>query len=510
MKEFDRVLIANRGEIAVRIIRTLRALGIESVAVYSDADVAAAHVSMADKAYNLPGLQAVDTYLNKEAIIEIALKSEADAIHPGYGFLAESEEFSERCAQNSVKFIGPRPESLRISGNKFEAKKLVEAHGVQVIPYSRESISDKNEAERVAKEIGFPVLLKASFGGGGRGIKRARSPEEVKDAYESSEREGKAAFGRFAVFIEKEIVKPRHIEVQILASDSGHGVPDVVHLGERECSIQRRYQKLIELSPSPVVDETKRKRITDFAIKAAKGVKYANAGTVEFLYDEQTEDFYYMEINSRLQVEHPVTEELTGVDLVRSQIEVASRGKLPFSQKDVHFRGCAIEFRINAENPYADFVPQSGSVDGLRIPMGPGVRVDTALYVGFDVPQYYDSLIAKLICSGSDFETARRRAVVALNEFSISGLDTTIPFHKVVVNDHAFISGKMDTSFIETNQIVKKLLSSRKQIEDDKYMLAALLLSRNQFQFKAMRDETNRTRRRPPNITTGGRFVDGI
>jgi acetyl-CoA/propionyl-CoA carboxylase len=506
MPEFRRVLVSNRGEIAVRVIRSLKALDIESIAVYSDADVTATHVTMADKAYNLQGVYAKDTYLNQTAIVEIARKSDSDAIHPGYGFLAESSDFSDLCQRNSIKFIGPGPESLEISGNKFECKKLVESKGVPVVPYSREAVEDVAEARRIAKEIGFPVLLKTAFGGGGRGIKEARSSEEVSEAFESSERESRAAFGRFAVFVEKRIVKPRHIEVQVLASDNGTS-PEVVHLGERECSIQRRYQKLVELSPSPVVDEARRRKITGNAIVAAKAVNYANAGTVEFLYDEETDNFYYLEFNSRLQVEHPVTEEITGVDLVRSQIEIASAGKIPFRQKDIHFSGCAIECRINAENPFAGFVPVSGKIDHLRLPGGPGVRVDTALYEGSEVPQYYDSLLAKLICSGESFEIARKRTSIALGEFAIFGVETTIPFHREVMADAAFSAGHLNTSYIEDNKIIERLSKQREEIDLNNLQIAALLLSKRQFGAREAGTE-NAAKRRP--LQYGGRFVDGI
>ena len=327
----------------------------------------------------MPGVYSNDTYLNEKSIIEIALKAECDAIHPGYGFLAESKEFSQLCKDNSIKFIGPNPEALTLSENKFECKKRVESHGVPVIPYGAEPVENAEEASKVAAEVGFPVLLKAAYGGGGRGIKEAKSKDEVKESFESSEREAKEAFGRFAVYIEKKVVRPRHIEVQVLASDDSS---EVVHLGERECSIQRRYQKLVEVTPSPVVDAETRKVITEYALKAARAIRYSNAGTCEFLRDSETGKFYFMEMNSRLQVEHGITEMITGVDLVSSQIHLASKNKIPFSQSSVNFKGCAIECRINAEDVLSGFIPQSGKIEYLRLPEGPGIRVDTGIAEG--------------------------------------------------------------------------------------------------------------------------------
>lgn len=480
MTEFRRVLVSNRGEILIRVIRALKALGIESVAVYSDADVSWPYVASADKAYRLPGVYSTDTYLNLKSIVDIALKADCDAIHPGYGFLSESKELSQLCRDNSLKFIGPNPEALTLSENKLECKKRVESNGVPVIPYVAEAVEDAEEAAKSAADIGFPVLLKAAYGGGGRGIKEAKSKDEVRDAFESSEREAKEAFGRFSVYIEKKVTRPRHIEVQILASDDSN---EVMHLGERECSIQRRYQKLIEMTPSPVVDEESRKVLTGYALRAAKAVNYSNAGTTEFLRDSDTGKFYFMEMNSRLQVEHGITEMVTGVDMVASQIHVASKNKLPFSQSSIVFKGCAIECRINAEDPLSEFTPQSGKIEYLRLPGGPGIRVDTAVAAGVEISPFYDSLVAKLIAYGDSFDQARRRALVALDEFAIVGVESTIPFHKEALNDAAFCAGDFDTGFIEERMIIPKVRGSASAAKttDEKFAVAAFLLSRDQF-----------------------------
>jgi acetyl-CoA/propionyl-CoA carboxylase len=454
-------------------MRALKTLEIESVAAYSDADVSAQHARLADKAFRLPGIFPNETYLDAHKIIEIARKSDCDAIHPGYGFLSESSAFSQLCFENSIKFIGPGPRTLEISGNKLECKKVVEAEGVPVIPYSSEPLSSPKEAAKFAADIGFPVLLKSAFGGGGRGIREARNSDDVKEAFESSEREAKSSFGRFSLYVEKKLVNPRHIEIQIVASDDSK---TFIQLGERECSIQRRYQKLIELSPSPVVDEETRKKIASFAIKAAKAVKYSNAGTVEFLRDS-TGHYYFIEINSRLQVEHPVTESVTGIDLVETQIEIASRNKIPFRQDEIKLRGCAIECRVNAENPYEDFIPTSGTIEYLALPTGPGIRVDTAIETGTEISPYYDSLLAKLIATGADFDQARKRAIEALNEFSIYGVDTTVKFHKAVLNSERFAKGEFDTGFIESSGIL--IQQPSEEANDVDFALTSLLFAQN-------------------------------
>ena len=506
MTEFNRVLIANRGEIALRVIRALKTLGIQSVAVYSDADVAALHVTEADQAFPLEGVFGSETYLNIPKIIEIARKSDSDAIHPGYGFLSENALLAKNCEENGIKFIGPSSETLEISGDKFACKKLAEKNKVPVVPASEEPVADSQEAAKIAAEIGFPILLKTAFGGGGRGIKEAKSTEEVKDAFDSSQREAKSAFGRFEAFIEKKLVKPRHIEIQVIASDDSN---EVIHLGERECSVQRRYQKLIELSPSPVMDEETRLRVADYAIRVSKAVNYANAGTIEFLRDSETASYYFLEVNSRLQVEHPVTEFVTGVDIVGTQIQVASGNKLPIRQKDVHFLGSAIECRINAEDPLSDFAPSSGSIEYLHVPGGPGIRVDTALFEGQEITPYYDSLLAKLISWGEAFDQARQRMTVALDEFKVAGVETTIPFHKQVMQNSLFCSGKINTSFIEESNVVQELLKQETIHSEDSYLVAAFLLSKNQFpQRQKIVLEPSAQRRLS---TTGkGRFVEPL
>ncbi len=473
MREFKRVLVANRGEIALRVIRALNALGIESVAIYSDADASSLPVREADRAFPLKGAFGSETYLNISKIMEIARISDCDAIHPGYGFLSENASFAKSCEENSIKFIGPRSRTLTISGDKFECKKLAIENQVPVVPASKEPVGSPEEAAKIANEIGFPVLLKSAFGGGGRGIKEAKSKEETREAFESSQREAQNAFGRFQAFIEKKLVRHRHIEFQIVASDNGS---QVIHLGERECSVQRRYQKLIELSPSPVVDEATRKLVAGYAIKIAKAVGYSNAGTIEFLRDSATGNYYFLEVNSRLQVEHPVTELVTGVDLVNTQIHIASRGKLPIKQEEVIFRGAAIECRINAEDSLADFVPSTGKIEYLQIPGGPGIRVDTAIFPGLEITPYYDSLLAKLIAWGLDLDQARRRMLVALEEFKIAGIESSIPFHRQVMQNKAFCLGDIHTSFVEESKVIEEVQKQRGAASLDAYAVAAFLL----------------------------------
>ena len=498
------MLVANRGEIALRIIRALKALEMEPVAIYSDADATSLHVFEAEKAFRLPGVYPKDTYLDSRKIIEIARRADCDALHPGYGFLSENADFSRLCRENSLKFIGPSPETLAKSGNKLACKKIADSYGIPVIPYAREPIEDPKEAIRYSSEIGFPVLLKNAFGGGGRGIKEARSKEDVSEAFESSKREAKSAFGRFSVYIEKKLKRPRHIEIQILASDDSS---EILHLGERECSIQRRYQKLVEISPSPVVDDNTRELVAKRAISMAKAVKYSNAGTVEFLRDSETGEFYFLEINSRLQVEHPVTELVTGIDLVASQIEIAKGKRIPFKQNDIKIRGSGIECRINAEDPLSGFTPETGSVDYLQIPSGPGVRVDTALYEGLEITPYYDSLLAKLIAWGLSFPQARKRELIALNEFKLIGVRTTIPLHRQVMANQSFAKGDISTSFIDESGIMERL---SEEVNFDRFAVAALLLSKEQFIHHSQRATTEAQRPRWQKEMRGGRFVDGL
>jgi acetyl/propionyl-CoA carboxylase alpha subunit len=506
MREFGRVLVANRGEIALRVLRALKALEIETVVVYSDADAATLPVLEADRAFRLPGVYPSETYLDGPKIVEVARASDCDAIHPGYGFLSENGEFARLCRENSVRFIGPSPEAMATSGNKLECKKIAESNGVPVVPYTKEPLEDRKQALRFAREIGFPVLLKSAYGGGGRGIREARSPEEVEEAFETARREAESAFGRSAVYLEKRLVRPRHIEVQILASEDSS---EVVQLGERECSIQRRYQKLVEVSPSPVVDDAAREEVARYAIALAKAVKYSNAGTVEFLRDAETGRFFFIEVNARLQVEHPVTELVTGTDLVASQIHIARHGTLPFRQTDVRPKGTAIECRINSEDPLADFLPTAGRIEYFRVPSGPGIRVDTALYEGVEIPPYYDSLLAKLVAWGTSFEEARRRALVALAEFKLVGLPTTIAFHRHVMASPSFVRGDLSTSFIEDSGVLQRL-SEESTPAADPFAVAALLLSKNQFREASGRAPAPVAGPRLPPPSPGGRFLDGL
>lgn len=507
MTKLRRVLVSNRGEIAVRIIRALKIFGAESVAVFSDADASAKHVSMADRAYRLPGVFATETYLDAEKIIEIARKADCDAIHPGYGLLSETSGYAKLCEDNGIKFIGPTPTTLEISANKLECKKLVESHGIPVVAYSHDPLHDPDAAARFASEIGFPVLLKSAFGGGGRGIREAKNRHEVKSAFEASRREAESSFGRFAVYVEKKLVNPRHLEVQIIASDDAE---EVIHVGERECSIQRRYQKLVEISPSPVIDQDSRAALCDYAVRVAKIVKYSNVGTVEFLRDSAG-NFYFLEINSRLQVEHPVTEFVSGLDIVNIQLEIAAKKKMPFRQSDIRLTGCAMEFRINAEDPLHDFSPTTGKIEYLQLPYGPGVRVDTSLEQGMVVSPYYDSLVAKLVTYGVNFDQARKRALVALDEFAIYGIETTIPFHRELVRNERFARGDITTTFIESTGLIKNIAGFADQsLDEHHFMIAALLLSRNQFPDRDRAPSLTSKGQTRTRSHSRGRFTDAL
>lgn len=500
---FKRVLVANRGEIAVRVIRALKSLNISSAAVYSDADVTWPHPAMADISVRLSGNYPAETYLNIEKIITAAKASGCDAIHPGYGFLSESRDFSLACRENGLKFIGPSPEALLVSGNKLECKRLAESVGVPVVPYTRESLDDPEQAVKTASEIGFPVLLKSAFGGGGRGIREAKDKKDVQELFSSAQREAKASFGRFSIFIEKRLIDPRHIEVQVIASDDSS---EFVHLGERDCSIQRRYQKLVEMSPSPVVDEEAREKIATYALKIARATRYSNAGTAEFLRDSKTGDLYFMEVNSRLQVEHPVTELVTGIDVVETQIKIASETRIPFKQEDVQMNGCAIECRINAEDPSQNFAPITGTIDYLSLPGGPGIRVDTAVQPGVEISPYYDSLVAKLLAHGRDFDQARVRLLGALDEFVISGIETTIPFHRAVLQNARFMKGDFDTGFLSKEDLSSEIAP---KITTDHFVMAALLLSKTPEKLSSNKRRQTRTPHWISNHRTG-RFIDGL
>lgn len=441
---FQKVLIANRGEIAVRVIRACRELGIGTVAVYSEADRDALHVKLADEAYCIGPKASKESYLNIANIMSVATKVGADAIHPGYGFLAENADFAEICAACNITFIGPDPEAIVKMGDKSTAKETMKAAGVPTVPGTDGLVEDISEAIRTANEIGYPVMVKATAGGGGRGMRVAVDDEDLEKAIRQAQNEAKTAFGNPGVYLEKFVEGPRHVEIQIMADKHGN----VVYLGERDCSIQRRHQKLIEEAPSPALSEELRRQMGEAAVAAARAVSYHGAGTVEFLLDKHG-NFYFMEMNTRIQVEHPVTELVTGFDLIKEQITVAAGLPLSFTQDEVKLNGWAIECRINAENPAKNFMPSPGQITEYLPPGGFGVRVDSAAYAGYTIPPYYDSMIAKLIVWGKDREEAIARMKRALEEFVVAGISTTIPFHLKVLDHEVFISGEFDTKFLE-------------------------------------------------------------
>lgn len=440
---FKKVLIANRGEIAVRIIRACRELGIPTVAVHSQADAHSLHVSLATEAYCIGPAQSAKSYLSIPAIISTALMCGADAIHPGYGFMAERADFVDICTQHDIKFIGPSADAMRKMGDKATARKTMVEHNVPVTPGTG-IVKDVEEVRAFAKKVGYPIIIKATAGGGGKGMRIVRKDEELESLMTMCQQEAKNGFGNPDVYVEKYLENPRHIEVQILGDSFGN----VVHLGERDCSIQRRHQKLIEEAPSPAINEQTRKEMGEAAVRAAKAINYEGAGTIEFLLDHDGK-WYFMEMNTRVQVEHCVTEMISNIDIVREQILVASGEKLDFTQKDILLRGHAIECRINAENPEKDFMPCPGTIDGYVAPGGFGVRVDSHSYPGYSIPPFYDSMIGKLICWGRNRNEARRRMYRALKEYVITGVETTIPFHQDIVEDEVFMSGEFNTGFIE-------------------------------------------------------------
>ncbi len=443
MKLFNKVLIANRGEIAVRIIRACHELGIKTVVVYSDVDRNTLPVRLADEAICIGPAQSAQSYLNIPAIITAAEITDAEAIHPGYGFLAENAQFVEACTASAITFIGPSAENIRIGGDKAKARQVMTKKGVPVVPGSDAPVKSEAEALKVCKRIGFPVILKASAGGGGRGMRIVHEEKDLMPLYHTATKEAFAAFGNGDMYIERYISEMRHIEVQLLADNKGN----TIHLGERECSIQRRHQKLIEEAPYVFADAKFRKRVGDMAIKAAKAMKYRNAGTVEFILDNDNE-IYFMEINTRVQVEHTVTEMITEIDIVKEQIKLAAGEPLSIKQQDVKVNGHSIECRINAEDP-EKFIPQPGTISLFITPGGPGVRVDTAAFTGWTVPAHYDSLIAKLVVHGHDREEAIARMRRALREFIVEGIKTTIPFFLKVLDDPDYNSGDFNTSFLE-------------------------------------------------------------
>ena len=474
-KLISSVLIANRGEIALRVIRACKELEIKSIALYSDEDLRSKHVKSADEAYYLGPPAPTKSYLNIDKIIEIAESAGAEAIHPGYGFLSENETFAARCEEKGIIFIGPTSDAMALTGDKMKCKEIMKKAEVPTIPGSDDILEEVDKAVEIAAEAGYPVLLKSAFGGGGRGIRFADNEKKLREEFEIASAESRAAFGKSGLYVEKFLQGIRHIEFQLARDSSGNGR----HLFERECSIQRRHQKLIEFSPSSVVDKKTRSKIGEIAVRAAESVDYLNAGTAEFLRDEKG-NFYFIEVNSRLQVEHPVTELITGIDLVKLQIRIACGEDIPFKQSDLTFNGSAIECRINAEDPLHDFVPSVGLVPDCNLPYGPGVRVDTYLYPKCNVSGYYDSLVAKLITWGQDFNEARVRMSNALDEFMIEGISTTIPLYRTIMNEKNFIEGIISTDYLEKYDLLNLMRTQLKEKSlkaSDASVAAALLYS---------------------------------
>ena len=444
MMTFNKLLIANRGEIAVRIIRACKEMGIKTVAVFSDADKDALHVKYADQAVNIGPALSRKSYLNMDNIIQAATQTKADAVHPGYGFLSENAAFAKACVDANLIFIGPSAECIAASGNKSAARKTLMALGISIIPGSDDIITSPQEAVQVAADVGYPVILKASGGGGGRGMRIANDKDELTDAFAVASGEARAACGNPDLYLEKYIEKPRHIEIQIIGDHFGN----YIHLGERECSIQMRYQKLIEESPSPFVDDALRNKLGETAIQVARSIGYTNAGTMEFLVDKN-KNFYFMEVNARVQVEHPVTELVTGLDIVQQQILLAQGEKLTLGQDEIRLNGWSMECRINAADPADNFMPSPGKIKNLILPGGPGVRVDTHIFNQYEISPFYDSLIGKLVVWAKDRDLAIKRMQRALSEFQIEGIKVTVPFHQRVFQDEDFIRGDIDTHFLE-------------------------------------------------------------
>jgi acetyl-CoA/propionyl-CoA carboxylase len=472
-KLISSIMIANRGEIALRVIRACKELQIKSIALYSDEDLKSKHVKSADEAYYIGPAAPTKSYLNIDKIIEIAESAGAEAVHPGYGFLSENETFAAKCEQKGIIFIGPTSEAMALTGDKMKCKEIMKKAEVPTIPGSDDILEEVDKAVEIAEEAGYPVLLKSAFGGGGRGIRFADNEKQLREEFEMASAESRAAFGKSGLYVEKFLKGIRHIEFQLARDSNGNGV----HLFERECSVQRRHQKLIEFSPSSVVDKKTRSKIGDIAVRAAESVDYLNAGTAEFLRDEKG-NFYFIEVNSRLQVEHPVTELITGIDLVKLQIKIACGDEIPFKQSDLNFNGSAVECRINAEDPFHDFVPSNGYVPDCNLPYGPGVRVDTYLYPGCNVSGYYDSLVAKLITWGADFDEARIRMSNALDEFMMEGIHTTIPLYRTIMKEKNFIKGNISTDYLEKYDLINlmKTQSKEKSLKTSDASIAAALV----------------------------------
>jgi acetyl-CoA carboxylase biotin carboxylase subunit len=468
---FKKVLVANRGEIAVRILRACRERGLETVAVYSEADRQALHVRYADEAYLLGPAPSRESYLRIDKIIDTAKKCGAEAIHPGYGFLAERDDFAEVCEENGIIFIGPKPSAIAAMGDKGVARATVLKAGVPVVP-GTEDVGNLTDEQLLAQaeKIGFPLLIKATAGGGGKGMREVLDIQAMPDLIQSARREAEAAFGDGNVYLEKLVEGARHIEIQILADAHGN----TIYLGERECSLQRRHQKLLEEAPSSFVDEALRRKMGEVAVKAAKAVDYVNAGTIEFLVDKD-KNFYFLEMNTRLQVEHPVTEATTGVDIVAEQIRIARGRQLSYTQEDVRFNGHAIECRVNAEDPYNNFMPSTGRITHMLLPTGPGIRVDTGVYPGFEITPFYDPLIAKLIVWGETRAQAILRMRRALEEYRIVGIRTNIPFHQTMMDSHRFMGGQYDTRFVEERFSMKKIEENKQSFDEIAAIFATLV-----------------------------------
>ena len=468
-KKIRKLLVANRGEVATRIIRACKELGIKTVAIYSEADSKGLWVKKADEAYMIAG-DPIKAYLNFYKIVDLARQTRCDAIHPGYGFLSENADFARYCEKKGIIFVGPKPEHIELFGDKIASKRAMREVGVPVLPGTDEPITDVEEAKKFAKKIGFPVIIKAAFGGGGRGMRIVRKEEDFESSFQSAYNEAEKFFGKGDVFIEKFVENPRHIEIQVMADKYGN----VIHLGERDCSIQRRHQKIVEIAPSPSLDEEVRRELYRVAVKSMFKLGYESVGTLEFLVDKDN-NFYFIEMNTRLQVEHTITEMVTGVDLVQKMIQIAQGQKIPFLQEEITFRGYAIQFRINAEDPNKDFAPSPGRVTSYYSPGGPGVRIDAAVYKDYIIPPYYDSMVAKLIVWALTWNQTVDRGARALEEFIVRGLPTNLQLHREIVKDKDFRNGKFDTSYLEKKMPKFKLKPEEGNPEDLAVAVAAAI-----------------------------------
>ena len=487
----EKVLIANRGEIALRVIKTCKALGIKTVAVFSDEDRNSLHVKNATESYYIGEAAPAKSYLNQEKILDVMLSSGTDAVHPGYGFLSENDDFARLCEKNKINFIGPSADSMNLCGDKMRCKEAMLKAKVPTVPGSPDLTKDAVDAEKIANDIGYPVMLKSVYGGGGRGIRIVNTDQELRDAYETVTAESIAAVGKSAIIVEKFLEKTRHIEYQMCRDQHGNAV----HLFERECSIQRRNQKLIEQTPSPVVDKAKREEIGELVVKAAEAVDYTNLGTAEFLRADNGE-FYFIEINARLQVEHPISEMVSGLDFVKLQLDIANGEPLPFKQSDLKMNGYAIECRINAEDTFLDFAPSTGPIPNVTIPSGPSVRCDTYLYPGCTVSPFYDSLMAKLCTWGQTFDESRLRMLNALNDFYIQGVETSIPLYKTILNTEEYKNGKLTTDFLKRYNIIERLEEDIKNQRNDKQIeaVASAVMYSEFFQSKIKSSNTTSSR----------------